>query len=56
MAPNAVNKIRTSPEDAPKSFPWMPETVKEIDEDPEGIDEIPSFVVLQEKLKEEDKE
>lgn len=31
-------------------FPWMPELLRELDSDPDGIDEAASFIVLQEGL------
>ncbi|CAD7970352.1 unnamed protein product [Amoebophrya sp. A120] len=54
ICPNAVAKVRNDKEGA--KYPWLPELINEIDEDPEGIDEAPSIVVLQEKLSAEEKE
>merc|ERR1712070_537645 len=47
---NAVGKVRADKEGL--KFPWLPEPVKEIDAEPEGIDEGLSLVVLQESLEE----
>lgn len=48
ISSNAVGKVRSDEEGA--SFPWIPDLVKEVDNDPEGIDEEPSLLVLQETL------
>jgi hypothetical protein len=43
---SAVGKVRGDVEG--KNFPWYPEVVKEIDQEPEGIDEGLSLILLQE--------
>lgn len=51
ISANAVGKVHGDAEGA--KFPWSPDLINEIDEDPEGIDEVPSLVLLQEALSEE---
>jgi len=50
---NAVGKVGGDAEGA--NFPWLPELVKEIDQNPEGIDEGMSLVVLIENVEEDAK-
>jgi len=51
---NATGKVRADQEGA--KFPWTPDLINEIDEDPEGIDECPSLVLLQETLAKDEQE
>lgn len=51
---SAVGAVRGDEEG--RSFPWAPPAVKEVDSDPEGIDEDFSLVVLMDKLTEADEE
>lgn len=50
---NAVGKVGGDSEGA--NFPWLPELVKEIDQDPEGIDEGLSLIVLMENAESDEK-
>lgn len=51
---NATGKVRGDKEGA--GFPWAPNVVKEIDAEPQGIDEGLSLVVLQENTGTDEKE
>lgn len=46
----AVGAIRSDETKSGVGFPWAPEVCREVDNDAEGIDESPSFIILQEKL------
>lgn len=51
---NAVGKVRADPEGA--NFPYLPELVNEIDDEPDGINETPSLILWYEKCSAEDQQ
>jgi len=49
ISTKAVGKIRSDETKTGVGFPWLPDVLREVDEDAEGIDEQPSVIVLLEK-------